>query len=535
MPHPAFRFLILAAVACGGEPPDATPDATRDGGRADARDPREDDGGRDVDGGGGPIDPPPPVPSLEGRMTPPTSYDPTGSYAWDPPPADLVVNALEPGAPETLTLAEALAMATDGVVIRIAPELAGAVLQTREPLEVRRSVTIDASAAPGFTIDAEGRAGGIRVGRDLHTTLVGLSIRNVVSEALGGGVFVDQADGEARGSLTVVGCVFENNVGAAAGGLYVRRRIDSVIRDSIFRGNRASEATGDDMGKYGGAISARSAGSLRVERVVFSDNDAPGQAGALYSIAQAVTVVHSVFVNNGGDAGHGAMLTDGGDVRLDGVLFQGNRGRAFGGAVQLYGYASAGDELTIQRTVFVDNETTNDKGGAAYLIGASIRIDTSVFVRNRSRQDAGAIYLPGSGPVHIVNSLFGENECTSRSGGGFRADAGEAITIERSMFVRNVAGESGGAFWMQPSLAGRVSATIFSENQRGQLVARDVTNGGENLFFPIPEMPSSRWEGSTYADPLLGPLEERNGVWWYPPMPGSPTSSIGPVFPETRD
>lgn len=474
------------------------------------------------------------VDALDGRMTPPPNYDPTLKYEWTAPPADVVVNALKSGDSGAVTLADALADAVGGMVIRIAPELAGAVLRTNAPVVVDQSVTIDASQAPGFTIDAGETNGGLRVGRDLRTRFIGLTIRNVRTTEVGGGLYVDQADGADRGSVEVIGCVFENNHGAATGGLYIRRRVNAIVRDSVFRKNRGVDAKGDDLGKAGGAISSRAEGSLTIERVVFSENDSP-QAGALYSIGQPLTVVHSVFIDNGGAAGHGAILSDGGSpLKLDGVLLQGNHGVDFGGAVQLYGYAKEGDLVTIRRSVFVDNWTTNDKGGAAYLIGAKIDIDSAVFVRNRALVDAGAIYFPGAGDVRITNSLFGENVCTARSGAGFRKDGGGPVTIERCMFAYNKAGESGGGFWMQPSINVSFADTVFTENEGGPFVAAGATNAGGNLFFPIVENPQGPLANSTFADPRLGPLKETNGVYWYPLLNASPAAEIGPSFPETR-
>lgn len=488
------------------------------------------DGGPRSDGGGLP----PPIPSLDGRMTPPVDFDPTTRYAWDAPTPTVTVDALSEGG-SGMTLARALAEASDGAVIAIAPSLAGAVLETREPLVVDASVTLDASRAPGFTLDAGGTASGIRVGRDLHTRFVGLTIRNVRTTEVGGGIYVDQADGAELGSVEVIGCRFLDNQGAAAGGLYVRRRVVARIRDSVFERNVAIDAAGgDDLGKAGGAISARAEASITVERVRFTDNDGP-QAGALYTIGTTLTVVHSVFDGNGvrGVAEHGAMLTDGGSVTVDGVLFRSNRGNGFGGAVQLYGYRDWGDRIVVRRSVFLENETTNDKGGAAYLIGDQLVVDSSVFVRNRAGVDAGGIYFPGDGSVEIRNSIFGENECTTRSGGGFRRDAGGPLTIERTLFYRNTSGEFGGGFWMNPSIEGRFSRSVFSENTIGPYLAGDgfVSEGG-NLFFPVPD-PEDQSPGDVFADPQLGPLTETNGVWWYPPAPGSPAAGILPVFPET--
>lgn len=471
---------------------------------------------------------------LAGRMTPPKTYNPTTKYEWTAPPADVVVNALAAGGAGAVTLADALAGAGHGTVIRIAPSLAGAVLRTNAPLVVGKSVTLDASQAPGFTIDAGETKGGLRVGRDLHTRFVGLTIKNVRTTDVGGGLYVDQADGAERGSVEVIGCTFENNHGSATGGLYIRRRMNAIVRDSVFRKNRGLNAQGDDLGKAGGAISSRAEGSLRIERVVFVENDSP-EAGALYSIGQPLTVIHSVFLDNGGAAAHGAILSDGGSpLQLEGVLLQGNHGAAFGGAIQLYGYAKQGDHVTVKRSVFVDNWTTNNKGGAAYLIGAKIDIESSVFVRNRSLVDAGAIYFPGAGDVRITNSVFGQNVCTSRSGGGFRKDGGGPVTIERSLFAYNEAGESGGGFWMQPTLAVSFAKTIFAENKGGPFVGAAATNAGGNLFFPIVNNPQGALANSTFADPRLGPLTETNGVYWYPLQAGSPAADIGPSFPETQ-
>jgi hypothetical protein len=518
---PRILGCALLLVACGRD--DSTSIAG-DGGPTEGR-------GSPRDGGVSS----PPTASLDGRMTPPVDFDPAARYAWDAPAPTIVVDTLAE-APGKTTLARALATAADGAVIAIDPSLAGAVLKTTAPLVVARSVTIDASRAPGFGIDAGGTPGGIRVGKDLRTRFVGLTIANVRTTEVGGGIYVDQADGAELGRVEVIGCRFVDNRGAAAGGLYVRRRVHALVRDSVFERNVAIDAAGgDDRGKAGGAISARAEASITIERVRFTGNDGP-EAGALYTIGTILKVVHGVFDGNGvgGAAGHGAILTDGGSVTVDGTLFRGNRGDSFGGAIQLYGYLDRGDRIVVQRSVFLENETTNDKGGAAYLIGDEIVVDSSVFVKNRAKVDAGGIYFPGDGSVKIRNSIFGENEAKTRSGGGFRRDGGGPLTIEASLFHRNSSSEFGGGFWMNPSIGGRYSKTIFSANTVGPYLASDdFVSGGGNLFFPIPD-PSDRSPGEVYADPKLGPLTETRGVWWYPPATASPAIGIGPSFPETQ-
>lgn len=174
-----------------------------------------------------------------------------------------------------------------------------------------------------------------------------------------------------------------------------------TLRRCIFTDNRAGN------GGRGGAVGIQRGGAL-VEECRFERNATQfGSGGALYANeATLVEVRHCAFVRNGDLEAGGAVFVSGGEARVIGSTFSGNRG-AVGGALLLATTRAALADLVlsenlaeesaglhvatgvteIDRVQVLRNSTNysfKDIGGpaGAFLGGTRVRVRSSVFSLN---------------------------------------------------------------------------------------------------------------------------------------------------------
>ncbi len=491
--------------------------------------------------GSGPIEP-----RTDACAAPPSrDANPLQRYAWQAPTPTLVVtSAADAGAG---SLRETLLAAKDGDVIGFAPALAKAVVELDQELTSPSSIVLDATAAPGLTLDGQNKTRILTTGRGKDTTLVGLRFVNGKTTGPGGALHVEQVvDEKAFGSAHILGCSFEHNSGGRGGAVRFGWRMHAVVENSVFVDNDGSIGTGDDRGFSGGAISTSQSASLVVRRSRFERNRGT-ICGAVYNILQPLTIEDSLFLDNVGIEGSGAVFSDGGnaagppnnpktgligEMTLRRVRIEGSHGSGAGGAMLLWGYPR--DVITITGSVIKDSvcEATGGdaKGGGARLHALDrLLIQNSSFIANRAEQQGGALWIDGDGRFDMENSTFSGNVIDKDQGAGFTYNGHGIVNIASSLFTGNTAGRACGAFWFgDEKLDITVRNSIFDRNQAGQdITQRHVgyrpKDGGGNLEFAEGEPQRGRiFDKSRFADPRLGALSDQNGSLLHPLSAGSP-------------
>lgn len=478
-----------------------------------------------------------PWPPVEGCIAPPpVGFDPTLDYDWTPLPGDHLVTSAEDDGPGTLR--DVLSRVEHGDVVTFDPALRGATVELDDELFVTKSITIDASAAPGFTLDARGRHRVMTLEKALNSTIVGLTFTNGDSPEEGGALRVRQADRgdpdnkNPRGSVTLIGCRFEDNEGPAAGAVLVGWRIDAVVRDCLFVGNDGTEGTQEQRGKSGGALATRQNASLRIERSAFVGNRG-AKSGAVYNILEPVVVEDSVFVGNVATSGSGAFFTDGGNgagpsndpdngaegqIVLRRVRIVDNEGTGDGGAMLLWGYPR--DVIVIEHSVIANNLTSGDKGGGGRVHGLDdVIVSGTTVADNASGQQGGGLWIDGRGDVHIVNATFSGNSVERDAGGGFAYHGSGDLLVESSLFAHNQAGRAAGAFWVRPAVEGTARNNVFAFNVVGENQGERHIGGGRpedlggHVDFSLEGSDRGRaYADGEFADPLLTPLDSVDGT-----------------------
>ena len=241
-------------------------------------------------------------------------YGATGDHRSDaitrtpvPPPTELVVISAADGGAGSLR--DALAVIADGGTITFDPALAGETVALNGQLTVDRSVTIDASTAPGVILTTGGVSRIMEVTAGSTVTVTDVVIRDGVDGPQGGGVLNN-------GSMTLERVVVTNNTVDTAGppnfafgggGIYNGEFASLTLIDSTVSDNQS-------LNHPGGGVYGFFNSTVVIDRSTLSGNFTGDVAGGLRSLGNA-TIVNSTVSANTSTTWHG-----GGVFHTDGQL-----------------------------------------------------------------------------------------------------------------------------------------------------------------------------------------------------------------------
>ncbi|MCS6908855.1 MAG: CSLREA domain-containing protein, partial [Anaerolineales bacterium] len=126
------------------------------------------------------------------------------------------------------------------------------------------------------------------------------------------------------------------------------------------------------------------------------------------------SVPHRIAID--GKGSH-RVFTNRGTLRLVGLKIQNGQSSTQGGAI----YNESGGKLELIETTFQANRA--NQGGAIYNLG-NVIIQRSTFLQNQSTGKGGAIANVQQGSVNIANSTFYQNEATQGGGGLWNKNSG---------------------------------------------------------------------------------------------------------------
>jgi predicted outer membrane repeat protein/parallel beta-helix repeat protein len=231
--------------------------------------------------------------------------------------------------------------------------------------------------------------------------------------------------------LTVIDSTFGYNYAIDHGGVFYVTETIVQISGSTFIGNYSDDESG-------GVIEAVQDGEqITVSNSTFIGNNAySGDGGALSSNGGDIVVTNSTFTNN--DSRYGAVTVDDGSVSVNRVTMTQNDASEEGGAIW------SGGDVTVLSSRFIDNYA-DDNGGAIYLEEGIATITTSVFDGNVAGSEGGGIYLDDCESSKVSRNTFVENDADS--GGAINDDCNDdaVVTLESNTFTRNTSEDYGAA------------------------------------------------------------------------------------------
>jgi hypothetical protein len=325
----------------------------------------------------------------------------------------------------------------------------------RGPIDIERSVTIDASMLPaGITIDANdptpGHTGqGIRVfniddptngSNPPLVTLIGLTLT-------GGDVGGISPEGGAIRSaapLVVRDCTIIENEADVGGGIYVQvaggasSREVLRIESSVIHRNDAD--TGAGVAIVSGSAGAPTSDTALITGTIISDNKAIDGGGVYAKIHGAtVTIAEgTVELNESSSRGGGvfAQLDDGATLMVSGSLLEHNdASRGAGAYAKVFGEST----LRLDQNTFYDNEATSDGGGVyAMVSNANVEVLRSDFRSNDARGRGGGLYahVLNDSKLRLDENTFQGNEAASGGNNIFTNDPKLARTYRPPVRAR---------------------------------------------------------------------------------------------------
>ena len=270
------------------------------------------------------------------------------------------------------------------------------------------------------------------------TTFSGNSLISKSNDAQGGGLYVkgdegnsnngtNDGSGDKNGKVNVnlTDVTFDSNTvnGATAsqgGALYVLGVDTSgtsapanaavTVTNSTFTGNKAEGATGQ-----GGAI--YNAGTLTVSGGEFTGNEAGKYGGAIAGDVEgqgSLNITNATFTGNTSGAGGAiALWSDGIKDAADHAItarFEGNTAERKGGAIVFL--ANHSGDKTVNASISGEflNNSAGESGGAIHSERATLTITDATFTGNHATQQGGAIYNAADSSITFKgNNTFTDN------------------------------------------------------------------------------------------------------------------------------
>jgi CSLREA domain-containing protein len=381
-----------------------------------------------------------------------------------------------------------------------------------DPLYITHTLTIDGSAVPNLTIDANGGDGPFFIFGSTTVTLTALTVTN--SYDFRGAIFN-------QGTLTIRQSTVNDN----------RRGIENegtlIVMDSVIR---------DNWGADGGCSGIFSEGPLTISHSLISGNtvtDSSTVGAGICSISGTATIDNSIISDNqaaGSTASGGGIYISGGTLTMNNSTVRNNfaTGSAGGGG----GISIAAGTVTINNSTIHGNQIsgTGVRGGGIHLGSGTLIVNNSTLSDNIAADAGGGGAVQGggidilTGTVTINNSTISGNQATGvgARGGGIYSLLG-TITVGNSTLSDNIA-DLGGGVYIDTDSTLHFNNTIIANSTANEACANAGTMGTNvnNLVE----------DGSCAAlfsgDPLLAPLANNGGpTATHALLPGSPAVDAG--------
>ncbi len=249
------------------------------------------------------------------------------------------------------SLRQALAnIAMDGI-ITFDPALAGGTIAlTSGPLVPNVSVTIDASDAPGLSINGGGTDRALIVNAGLNVNVSNLTITNGFGFELAGGVLNN-------GNLALNQVILANNLVTTSGndfwkgggGIYNGDGSTLLLTDSTVRDNSVSGGPGGGVYGYFNSV-------VTIERSTLSGNSASDVGGGIRSLGN-IAIANSTISGNASTGWHGGAIfhTDGVMNILNSTIANNTAPPSTTGGVFVGTFTAGAPDLTLVNSIVSGN------------------------------------------------------------------------------------------------------------------------------------------------------------------------------------
>lgn len=301
--------------------------------------------------------------------------------------------------------------------------------------------------------------------------------------------------------VVIDSCLFENNKTPAmqfGAGMFTWQS-SFILKNSIFRGNSASTASGmyNDGRENGNAFT--------IENCLFENNTSAGYGGGIYNWQANCTLKNCTFRGNNASNAAG-VYNDGRDnistVLLENCNFENNTATDYGGSA-VFNSRAKGDiknchfsgnvapssaasmyngdsKMNIINCLF-EKESANFGAALANFGSASdVLIDGCTFDQNKVNTSGGAMINGFIAKVKVKNSTF-TNNLAKFGGAIFCQNDSTSLNVEGSFFRENNADNIGGAINISAGISAQISTSTFAANSANFGAAIDISEDSLDL------------------------------------------------------
>lgn len=248
------------------------------------------------------------------------------------------------------SLRAALTGLCPGGTITVDPALAGQTIALDTALSVEQDVNIDASAAPGLTLDGQGSTRVLEVSGNVRATATDLIVTDGYGYELAGGILnngdltLDRVEVSGNGVQTS-----GNDFWKGGGGIYTGEGASLTLVDSTVADNVVEDGPGGGLYAFFGS-------KTTIQRSTISDNTASDVGAGLRLLGDA-TITNSTLSDNTSQGWHGGALfaTDGSVEVVSSTVVDNTSPEGTSGAMFVGTFGDTSADLSIIDSIVVDN------------------------------------------------------------------------------------------------------------------------------------------------------------------------------------
>ncbi len=277
-----------------------------------------------------------------------------------------------------------------------------------------------------------------------------------LGEDLGGGGAIFNY----KGKVSIDRSKFESNFALGEGGGAIENSGDLNLTNSIFLKNEAKEHDASLLPSntsfgLGGAVLMIAGSSNNIENVLFQENKAAINGGAIYEDSNTIlNIVDSKFLSNKALQKYGGAIYSDWDMSVKSSLFSNNEAKILGGALAL----NRGDR-GVYNCDFKQNRSYQNGGGIYNSSNSqSLKIYNCNFFLNQADKFGGAIFNQS-----VLDGYFLDMEKNKASlNGGAVYSQKKKCSLFYSLLKENSA-QKGGAIWSEDEILIQKSEVLSND------------------------------------------------------------------------
>lgn len=316
----------------------------------------------------------------------------------------------------------------------------------------------------------------------LSETGIGGQVFKKAEATFNGDTFTGNTAGESGGALhleyanvTITDSTFTANEAGKQGGAIYNAADSSITFNgtNTFSGNMAEGANG-----WGGAI--YNAGTLTVNGGEFTGNEAGKYGGAIAGDVEgqgSLNITNATFTGNTSGAGGAIALWSDGikDAASHSIAarFEGNTAERKGGAIAFLTNHSGDKTVTASISGEFLNNSAGESGGAIHSERGTLTITDATFSGNSAEQQGGAIYNDANSSITFkgTNTFSGNTAAEGKdiyNAGSLTMSSGSDLVVYGSGSILNAAGgninvENGARLTIADAVSGGTYTVVSGE------------------------------------------------------------------------